>query len=74
MQATENRMKRMLFGQLGLLVDISERIKPEFEILPKRWVVERTIAWFGNSRRLSKDYEITIESEEAFCLYRICTH
>ena len=47
-------------------VDISKRIKPEFEVLPKRWVVERTFAWMGNSRRLSKDYEVTIESEEAF--------
>ena len=47
-------------------VDISKRIKPEFEVLPKRWVVERTFAWMGNSRRLSKDYEFSIESEEAF--------
>jgi len=28
-----------------------------FEVLPKRWVVERTFAWFGRYRRLSKDYE-----------------
>ena len=49
---------------LGLFVDIVERIKPEFEILPKRWVVERTIAWANNSRRLSKDYEIKTEHAE----------
>ena len=47
---------------LGLDVDISERIKPEWEILPKRWVVERTFAWLGHSRRLSKDYEISTNS------------
>jgi len=47
---------------LGLGVDISKRIKPEFEVLPKRWVVERTFAWLGNSRRLSKDYEISTDS------------
>ena len=47
-------------------VDISTRIKPKFEVLPKRWVVERTFAWLGNSRRLSKDYEITVTSEESF--------
>ena len=28
-----------------------------FILLPRRWVVERTFAWFGNYRRLSKDYE-----------------
>ena len=28
-----------------------------FEVLPKRWVVERTFGWFGRYRRLSKDYE-----------------
>lgn len=42
---------------LGLGVDISLQIKQEFEVLPKRWVVERTFAWLNNSRRLSKDYE-----------------
>ena len=52
--------------ELGLSVDISKRIKPEFEVLPKRWVVERTFAWMNNSRRLSKDYEIGVASEENF--------
>jgi putative transposase len=33
-----------------------------------RWVVERTIAWEGASRRLSKDYERLTESAAAFCL------
>jgi putative transposase len=28
-----------------------------FVVLPRRWVVERTFAWLGNYRRLSKDYE-----------------
>ena len=32
-----------------------------FVVLPRRWVVERTFAWFGRSRRLAKDFEATIE-------------
>ena len=50
--------------QLGLEVDISERIAPGFVVTPKRWVVERTFAWFNNSRRLSKDNEIRTLSSE----------
>ena len=50
------------FDDVG--VDISKRIKPGFEILPKRWIVERTFAWMGNSRRLAKDVEITVDSAE----------
>ena len=49
---------------LGVKVDISERITPKFAIIPKRWVVERTLSWLSHSRRLSKDYEINVVSAE----------
>jgi len=45
-------------------VEISERIKPGWAILPKRWVVERTFAWLNPFRRLAKDFEIAISSAE----------
>ena len=54
-------------SELGLCVNVSARIKPEWEVLPKRWIVERSLAWINNSRRLSKDYEISVRSAQAVC-------
>jgi transposase len=39
-----------------------------FEILPRRWVVERTFAWLGRCRRLAKDFEASIDSGVAWAL------
>ena len=38
------------------------------EVPPRRWVVERTLAWLGRCRRLSKDWEKSIASAEAWVL------
>ena len=37
-----------------------------FAVEPKRWIIERTWAWFNWSRRLSKDYEQTTASSVAW--------
>ena len=42
------------------------RSSHQFEVLPRRWVVERTFAWLGRCRRLSKDYEELPETTEAW--------
>jgi putative transposase len=45
--------------------DIEPTPRPAFTVLPRRWVVERTFAWLGQNRRLSKDYERLCETSEA---------
>ncbi len=51
----------------GWVIEIVKKPKgePTFTVLPKRWIVERTFAWLGRSRRLSKDYEGLPETSEA---------
>lgn len=44
-----------------------------FQVLPRRWVVERTFGWLGRYRRLSKDYEGLTESSQAF-IYAAMIH
>lgn len=44
-----------------------------FHVLPRRWVVERTFAWLGFYRRLSKDYEYLTTTSETF-IYAAMSH
>jgi len=52
----------------GWVLEIVKRPKDShtFEVLARRWVVERTFGWLGRSRRLSKDYEELPISSEAW--------
>ena len=51
------------FGHWTL--EIVKRSETGFRVLPKRWIVERTFAWLGKYRRLSKDYETLATSSES---------
>ena len=79
-QATKDALQKLWAdgGYAGDLVDwvkdnldaILEIVKRDpgqvgFQLLPHRWIVERTFAWFGRYRRLSKDYEKLTESSTA---------
>ncbi len=55
---------RAVFGWVVELVRRPEGLRT-FQVLPRRWVVERTFGWLNRSRRLSKDYERETGSSEA---------
>ena len=51
----------------GLRIEIAKRSQPKaWELLPRRWVIERTFAWFGRNRRLARDYEGIVDAALAF--------
>jgi putative transposase len=60
--------------QCGVVVEVvsrnelvnRQREHKGYVALPRRWVVERTFAWLGRCRRLSKDYEQNTQSSEAW--------
>lgn len=57
------------------VLEIVRKLKGQqgFVLLPHRWQVERTNGWFGNFRRLDKDYEVKVAHSEAM-LYWAMTH
>ena len=59
------RHLRLGRGRRRIHLEIVEKnADGHFAVLPKRWIVERTFAWLGRSRRLSKDYEALCETTQ----------
>ncbi|MCW8309316.1 IS5 family transposase [Acidiphilium sp. PA] len=61
--------QRAAFEASHIIVTVVKRTDKEikgFVVLPKRWVVERTLGWINRARRLSKDFEATINSALAW--------
>jgi putative transposase len=54
---------RKTFGWVVEVVSRSNTAS-KFEVLPKRWIVERTFAWLESYRRLSKDFEFQTETSQ----------
>jgi putative transposase len=65
---TGEKLAGWLEEQGGWELEIVERDPKAkgFEVLPKRWIVERTFSWLIRNRRLSKDYERLVQTSETF--------
>ncbi len=50
---------------LDFTLDIIKRTESAFVVLPRRWVVERTLGWMTRHRRLVRDYEARLDTSEA---------
>jgi putative transposase len=61
-QPLSERVRRVI----GCLLQVVPRPSTQkgFQVLPKRWIVERTFSWFNSYRRLSKDYEYRTDTSE----------
>ena len=62
-----NAVKKILADVQVEIVKRSDQAKG-FVVLPKRWVVERTLAWLGRCRRLAKDWEALNQKARAFLI------
>jgi putative transposase len=57
---------RGVWAPEGTTIDWEKIMPKGFHVLPRRWVIERTNAWITRNRRLSRDFEGTHTSSEAF--------
>ena len=53
-------------GKWTIQIVKRSEIAESFVLLPRRWVVERTLAWLNRNRRLAKDYEASIATAETW--------
>ena len=57
-------MSEELHAILEIVLKLSDQ--KGFQVLPKRWVIERTFAWISRYRRLARDYERLVATSETF--------
>lgn len=62
------KLKAALEGKGGWRIEVVGRARGSrgFQALPRRWVVERTLAWLSRNRRLARDFEATVASAQAW--------
>ena len=60
-----DELRDLMGWELEIVKRSETQPKGTFAVQPRRWIVERTFAWWGGLRRLSRDYEYQVESSEA---------
>ena len=63
-----DKLRHALASRGDCTIEIIKRfdMAQGFELLPRRWVIERTFPWLGRNRRLAKDFETALESSTAW--------
>ena len=61
-------LKRVM-ANLSIQIIKRSDVAKGFVVLPKRWIVERSIAWLNRNRRLAKDWECLNQKARAFLLW-----
>jgi transposase len=64
MPVTKSCKLARLIKAEGYQLRIVKRRKRQFEVAGLTWIVERTFAWIGRYRRMSKDYEYRVQTSE----------
>jgi putative transposase len=63
--ALEEELREQMGWEVEIVTRADDQPTGTFAVQPHRWIVERTIGWWGGFRRLTKDYEDPVESSEA---------
>ena len=66
------KLAKFIKVHAGWTLKIVKRDTPEFAIVGLNWIVERTFAWLGRERRLSKDYEAKVQTSETIIEIAAC--
>ncbi len=74
-QGYTGNLKNRCLIKTGCLFTIAKKAPniAGFEVIPKRWIVERTFAWLSNFRRMSKDYEHSPQTSETNIFFNMTT-
>lgn len=74
-QGYTGTLQSRCFLKTGCLLTIAKKASDAvgFQVIPKRWIVERTFAWLSNFRRMSKDYEHSPQTSETNIFFNMTT-